>query len=104
MSSFFRDDFLRRLRNEVPWQKLFAQLDWPHKDRQGQLGFLCPRCHEYRSAINPRTHLARCFYCQTNFNPIDMTIAVRGCDFVEAVSYLEPLLPPQAATRPGPGR
>jgi hypothetical protein len=61
--------------------------------REGQLAFLCPRCREYRSAVNPRTNLGRCFACETNFNPIDLTMAVEGCDFVAAVDYLATLLP-----------
>ena len=92
MLRYFDDNFLRRLRNDIAWPSLLKQLDWPHKQRDGQLAFLCPRCHEYRSAVNPRTNLGRCFHCETNFNPIDITMAVRGCDFVTAVRYLKPLL------------
>jgi hypothetical protein len=94
MVRYFDDNFLRRLRNDIAWPSLLKQLDWPHKQRDGQLAFLCPRCHEYRSAVNPRTSLGRCFHCETNFNPIDLTMAVRQCDFVTAISYLKPLLPP----------
>ena len=92
MPRYFSDDFLRRLRNDISWAVLLEQLEWPHKQRQGQLAFLCPRCHEYLSAVNPRTNLGRCFYCETNFNPIEFTMAVQECDFVAAVHYLEPLL------------
>lgn len=89
---YFSDEFLRRLRNEIPWDLLLKELDWPHKVRLGQLAFLCPRCREYRSAVNPRTHLGRCFWCDTNFNPIEFTMAVQDSGFVNAVRYLEPLL------------
>lgn len=89
---YFSDEFLRRLRNKIPWELLLQELDWPHKQRLGQLAFLCPRCREYRSAVNPRTHLGRCFWCDTNFNAIEFTMAVQGCGFVEAVQYLKPLL------------
>lgn len=92
MPRYFPDDRLRALRNQIPMAWLIEQLDWPHKRRRGQLAFLCPRCGEFVSAINPRTNLGRCFACQTNFNPIDFTIHVRHCDFVEAVHYLLPLL------------
>jgi hypothetical protein len=95
---YFSDEFLRRLRNEIPWDLLLKELDWPHKVRLGQLAFLCPRCREYRSAVNPRTHLGRCFWCDTNFNPIEFTMAVQDSGFVHAVRYLEPLLDR------GPGR
>ena len=94
MPRYFDDEFLRRLRNDIVWARLLQQLDWPHKQRHGQLAFLCPRCHEYLSAINPRTNLGRCFYCETNFNPIDFTMAAQNCNFVTAVRYLKPLLPP----------
>lgn len=84
----FTDEQLRRLRNEVPLPPLLAQLNWPHKSRGGQLNFVCPRCGESRSDLNPRENLVRCFHCQTNFNPIDFTMAARQCDFVEAVHFL----------------
>jgi hypothetical protein len=94
MPRYFDDDFLRRLRNDISWRSLLERLRWPHKHRQGQLAFLCPCCGEYVSAVNPRTNLGRCFHCETNFNPIDLTMAVRECDFVDAARYLIPLLPP----------
>jgi len=95
MSRYFPDDYLYRLRNQIPLALVFERLDWPHKRRGGQLAFLCPRCQEYDSAVNPRTNLGRCFHCQRNFNPIDLTMAVEECDFVTAVHYLKPMLPPE---------
>ena len=92
MPRYFDDDFLRRLRNDVSWDVLLDQLRWPHKQRHGQLAFLCPSCREYVSAVNPRTNLGRCFHCETNFNPIDFTMATEECDFVTAVGYLKTLL------------
>jgi predicted RNA-binding Zn-ribbon protein involved in translation (DUF1610 family) len=94
MPRYFSDDFLRRMRNEILWEGLLKRLEWPHKVREGQLAFVCPRCGEYRSAVNPRTNLGRCFFCDTNFNPIEFTMAVQEYDFVAAVHYLTPLLPP----------
>jgi len=88
MSKRFTDQQLRQLRNEVPFPALLARLRWPHKRRDGQLVFVCPRCGESRSDLNPQENLVRCFACGTNFNPIDFTIAARRCDFVEAVGYL----------------
>jgi predicted RNA-binding Zn-ribbon protein involved in translation (DUF1610 family) len=85
---FFSDELLRRLRNDLAFESLFAHLDWPHKQRDGQLAFVCPKCGEYRSAVNPRTNLGRCFWCRTNFNPIDFVIHARQCRFVDAVHYL----------------
>lgn len=97
---YFSDELLRRLRNQVPFISLFESLHWPHKRRGDQLAFLCPRCRETHSAINPRTNLARCFHCQTNFNPIDFTMHAREWDFVQAVDYLTHFLP--AAPTPAP--
>ena len=65
-----------------------AKLNWPHKRREGQLAFLCPSCQEYRTAVNPQTNLGRCFHCERNFNPIDITMAIQDGAFVEAVTYL----------------
>ena len=104
MPRYFPDDFLRRLRNDISWELLLEQLRWPHKQRQGQLAFLCPRCHEYFSAVNPRTNLGRCFHCETNFNPIDLTMAVRECSFVDAAGRgsrkgIRPAMCPAATAR-----
>ncbi len=88
MAQRFTDEQLGWLRNEVSLPDLLRRLQWPHKRREGQLTFVCPRCGESRSDLNPQENLVRCFYCQTNFNPIDFTMAARDCDFVEAVQYL----------------
>lgn len=88
MAKRFNDQLLWQLRNEVPLPQLLATLRWPHKRRDGQLVFVCPRCGESRSDLNPQENLLRCFHCETNFNPIDFTMAARECDFVEAVQYL----------------
>lgn len=80
---------LRRLRNKIPINGLIRRLDLPWKTRDGQLRFLCPRCREFHTATNPSTNLARCFRCETNFNPIDLVIAVRRVPFLEAVRYLQ---------------
>ena len=88
MSQYFTDQQLWRLRNEVSLPKLLQSLDWPHKRRDGQLVFVCPHCGESRSDLNPQENLLRCFHCETNFNPIDFTMAARQCDFLDAVHYL----------------
>jgi uncharacterized CHY-type Zn-finger protein len=92
MPRFFSDQLLRALRNDIEFSRLFAHLHWPHKRRNNQLVFVCPRCSETLSAVNPRTNLARCFHCETNFNPIDFTMAATDCSFTEAVHMLEPWL------------
>jgi hypothetical protein len=86
-------EFLRRLRNEIPIDWLIKHLGWPHKRRDGQFVFLCPRCQESVSDIKRSTNLGRCFRCETNFNPIDFMIAAKDMDFVQAVDFLTPLLP-----------
>ena len=65
MPRYFNDDHLRRLRNNIPLATVLELLEWPHKQRNGQLAFLCPRCQAYLSAVNPRTNLGRCFHCET---------------------------------------
>ncbi len=88
MPKRFTEEQLWQLRNKVPFPALLTSLNWPRKSRGGQLTFVCPRCGESRSDLNPQENLVRCFHCETNFNPIDFTMAARGCDFVEAVHYL----------------
>jgi hypothetical protein len=84
---------LRRLRNDIPVAWLIEHLNWPCKRREGKFVFLCPRCREMESDVNPRTNLARCFWCETNFNPIDFMICAWECDFRAAAEHLIPLLP-----------
>ena len=85
---------MRRLRNEIPIDALIRHLSWPAKSRQGRFEFVCPRCGERQSDVKRDTNLGRCFRCETNFNPIDFTMWANDCDFVEAVEFLKPLLPP----------
>lgn len=87
------DQLLGRLRNEVSLRQLLAELDWPHRSRGTQLTFVCPRCGESRSDLNPQENLLRCFHCETNFNPIDFLMAARRLEFIDAVRYLQDLLP-----------
>jgi DNA primase len=89
----YDDEFLKRLRNDIPISKVIQHLDWPCKVRDGRFVFLCPRCQETESAVNPRTNLGRCFFCETNYNPIDFTIHAWRCDFRTAVEHLKLLLP-----------
>ena len=94
MPRYFPRRLLYRLRNEIPIEALIAKhLDWPSKNREGRFVFVCPRCGESLSAVNPRTNLGRCFRCEENFNPIDFVMAATDRDFVEAVEFLNGLLP-----------
>ena len=88
----YADELLHRLRNDIPTDWLIRHLDWPHSRRGGRFRFVCPRCGESETAIKRQTNLGRCFHCETNFNPIDFTIAVRNYDFTQAVEFLLPLL------------
>jgi hypothetical protein len=85
-------EYLRRLRNEIDFRNLFRHIRWPHKRQDGKLIFVCPECGESQTDVNRRTNLARCFRCEKNFNPIDMTMAVYRIEFIEAVGQLECLL------------
>jgi hypothetical protein len=90
MSTHYPDSLLRVLRNNIPIDRLITgmlRLDTRRRDLL--LRFRCPVCHNFHTATNPKTNLARCFDCQKNFNPIDMVMAVAQCDFVDAVELLK---------------
>jgi hypothetical protein len=90
---------LRRLRNAIDIARLIEELGVPSKVRDGYFRFLCPFCSDFHTATNPRTNLARCFRCERNFNPIDLTMVVRECDFLDAVRYLQHLPRPLLQAR-----
>jgi hypothetical protein len=92
MAKVFSQELLFRLRNEIPLQSVLQHVEWPHKRRDGRWCFLCPKCGETLTAINPRTNLGRCFACKINFNTIDMVMRASDCDFVQAIHFLETLL------------
>ena len=89
----YSQEFLRRLRNEIPTDLVIQRLAWPSRQREGRFVFLCPECHETESGIHRATNLAHCFHCHANFNPIDFTMTIMKCDFADAVEFLKPLLP-----------
>jgi len=94
MPRYFPRRLLYRLRNEIPIEALITNhLGWPSKNREGRFVFVCPRCGESLSAVNPKTNLGRCFRCEENFNPIDFVMLATDRDFVEAVEFLTGLLP-----------
>jgi hypothetical protein len=95
-SSRYPGEYLRRLRNEISLLNVLRALHWPHKQQEGRLRFQCPRCEFGHTSINPRTNLGRCFRCAENFNPIDFVMAAENYDFLMAVTYLSPLLPPES--------
>ena len=93
MSSRYSKKKLRCLRNDIPIVDLIADgLCLPHKTSEGHFRFLCPLCHEFNSAVNPSTNLARCFRCEKNYNPIDLVMVVKDYSFRDAVEFLLPFL------------
>ncbi|MCF6249575.1 MAG: CHC2 zinc finger domain-containing protein [Desulfobacula sp.] len=81
---------LRRLRNDIPIASVIGDfLDVPSKIFEGYFRFLCPKCNEFNTAVNPATNLGRCFSCKTNYNCIDIVMIVKKYNFKEAVEFLE---------------
>jgi DNA primase len=82
------------LRNDISIDLVVTELlNLPSKTSDGFFRFLCPLCHEFNTATNPKTNLARCFRCHKNFNPIDLVMAEKNISFRQAVDSLLPLLP-----------
>jgi len=93
MPNKYSKEKLRQLRNQIPISILIADvLNLPSKVSDGYFRFLCPICSEFITATNPKTNLARCFHCERNFNPIDMTMVVKRYNFKEAVEFLAELV------------
>lgn len=93
MKKRFSSEELFELRNAIPIQVLIKDLlEIPGKTTDGFFHFLCPICHEFQTAINPRTNLARCFLCRKNFNAIDLVMVVKESGFIESVAYLKGVL------------
>jgi DNA primase len=91
MPRIITDAELRQLRNEIDIAELIRQLGIPSKNHDGYFRFLCPICHEFNTATNPKTNLARCFRCSKNFNPIDLIVIVEHVSFLDAVTLLRSL-------------
>jgi len=89
----FSSEELFELRNTIPIRVLIKDLlAIPAKTTDGVFHFLCPICHEFQTAINPGTNLARCFLCRKNFNAIDLVMLVKESGFIESVTYLKGVL------------
>jgi hypothetical protein len=89
MAKYFSRELLYKMRNQIPLADVLKALRWPHKVRDRRVCFVCPRCSESLTAINPRTNLGRCFRCETNFNTIDLVMLIKEYDFVTAVHFLQ---------------
>lgn len=86
-------EFLFSIRNHIPIAQVIAdmlQLPWKRSD--GYFRFVCPKCQEFRTAVNEKTNLARCFLCEINFNCIDLVMIVKKVKFLKAIDILSPLL------------
>jgi DNA primase len=93
MSDTLSKTHLRELRNRIEIIPLIADvLELAYKTHDGRFRFMCPLCHDFDTAVNPDTNLARCFRCQRNFNPIDMVMTVKHYSFMQAVRFLQPIL------------
>lgn len=94
MTRLFSPQFLRSLRNDIPIDRLIADvLDIPHKLSEGYFRFLCPLCSDFHTATNPKTNLARCFRCKKNFNTIDIVMIDSHSSFLDAIHLLKSILP-----------
>lgn len=94
MARLFSTQLLRSLRNDIPIDRLIADvLSIPHKCSEGYFRFLCPLCSEFNTATNPNTNLARCFRCKKNFNSIDIVMVDSNSSFLDAVYLLKSVLP-----------
>ena len=90
MATCYPADFLRMIRNQIPIERVIVtMLNIEVRHTSKWLRFRCPLCHNFHTATNPNTNLARCFDCKKNFNPIDLVMAVAEYSFVETVEYLK---------------
>jgi DNA primase len=88
-SKRFSKSELFSVRNSICFNIVLDFLRVPNKAIEGMTRFLCPKCNEFRTAINPKTNLARCFRCKENFNTIDITMEVQKINFVDSVKLLK---------------
>lgn len=92
MRQQFSKEELHAIRNQIPIRGLIEEsLGIPCKEVEGVFRFLCPKCGEFQTAVNPKTNLSRCFRCQENFNSIEIVMADKKLSFVESVKLLKQL-------------
>ena len=90
MDKHFSADYLRMLRNQILIDAVIVDLlNLKVQKTANIFRFQCPLCHNFHTATNHQTNLARCFDCCKNFNPIDLVITVENCGFLEAVKILK---------------
>jgi hypothetical protein len=79
-NSGLTDDMIERAR-EYPIDSL---LPGPVKHNKA----LCPFHDDKNPSMQVSGNYAWCFACNRGWNPIDFVMELRGCDFKEAVTYL----------------
>ena len=92
MSKHYPDNLLKDLRNNIPIDTVIIdmlQLELQNSNKDAFVRFRCPLCGKFHTATNFKTNLARCFDCETNFNPIDLVMRSTHCSFVDAVEFLK---------------
>jgi len=95
MAKYYSANILRMLRNEMPIDDVIINLlNLEVRNSRNMFRFRCPLCHNFHTATNHVTNLARCFDCQKNFNPIDLVMTVGNCSFVDAVEILKDRVDP----------
>ena len=89
MKQFSQNELLA-IRNELPIRWVIESLlGIPSKVSEGIFRFVCPKCSEMQTAVNPRTNLSRCFLCQKNFNTLEIVMEDHRIGFVPAVQLLQ---------------
>lgn len=84
---------LHDLRNKIPIRCLIEnELGVRCHTESGIFRFECPLCGSFHTSVMKNQNLARCFGCKTNFNPIDMVIAVKKTEFRQSADFLGKLL------------
>ena len=86
----FTAEELIAIRNELPIRWIIESfLGIPAKESEGIFRFVCPKCGEMQTAVNPKTNLSRCFLCEINFNTLEIVMEDRRIDFVHSAKLLQ---------------
>jgi hypothetical protein len=86
----FTSEELVAIRNELPIRWIIESFLRIHaKESEGIFRFVCPKCGEMQTAVNPKTNLSRCFLCEKNFNTLEIVMEDRRIDFVHSVKLLQ---------------
>jgi len=92
---------LHDLRNKIPIRGLIEnELGVRCETESGVFRFECPMCGSFQTSVMKNQNLARCFGCETNFNPIDMVIAVKKTGFRPSADFLAELLESGMSAKP----